>query len=151
MKVEDARDYIVVQPAVSSPLMGQVLGLLGFSFLFTAGGVVLGLQIGPGALLVSVIASFACLVALMFARERSPLNLVLLYAFATCEGILLGPLLEAYVSEGMGSVVVTAGVTTGVVGLLAGLYAATTSRDLSGRCSESLRCLAACSRSVRIE
>jgi modulator of FtsH protease len=112
--------------------MGQVLGLLGFSFLFTAGGAMLGIQIGPGALLVSAIASFACLIALMFAREHSPLNLVLLYAFATCEGILLGPLLETYVSEGMGNVVVSAAVTTGVVGLLAGLYASTTDRDLSG-------------------
>jgi modulator of FtsH protease len=112
--------------------MGQVLGLLGFSFLFTAGGAMLGIQIGPGALLVSAIASFACLIALMFAHEHSPLNLVLLYAFATCEGILLGPLLETYVSEGMGSVVVSAAVTTGVVGLLAGLYASTTDRDLSG-------------------
>jgi FtsH-binding integral membrane protein len=51
---------------------------------------------------------------------------MLLYTLATCEGILLGPLLEAYVSEGMGSVLVT----TAVVGLLAGLYAATTDSSL---------------------
>ena len=132
MRVERAPDYAVVQPVIRRSLMGQVLGLLGFSFLFTAGGAVLGIQIGPGALLVSAIASFACLIALMFARERSPLNLVLLYTLATCEGILLGPLVETYVSEGMGNVVVSAAVSTGVVGLLAGIYATTTDRDLSG-------------------
>jgi FtsH-binding integral membrane protein len=132
MNVQDAQTYPGVQVQTRPVLMGQVLGLLGFAFVFTAAGALLGLAIGPGGLLLSAIASFACLIALIFARERSPLNLILLYAFATCEGILLGPLLEVYVAQGLGSAVINAALTTGAVSLLAGVIGATTKRDLSG-------------------
>src|SRR5215475_4808247 len=90
-----------------SAILNKVLGLLGFAFLFTAGGAVIGRSLGPGALLISVIGSFATLIALQFLRERSPLNLALLYGFATFEGMLLGQILDAYIKGGMGGVVVS--------------------------------------------
>ena len=116
------------RPAV----LGKVLGLLSFAFLFTAGGAVVGRSLGPGAFLLAIIGSFGTLIALQFLRERSPLNLGLLYAFATFEGILLGVILDAYVAQGMGGVVLNAAGTTAAVTLAAGAYGYTTKRDLSG-------------------
>jgi modulator of FtsH protease len=115
-----------------SAMLGKVLALLGFSFVFTAGGALIGRGLGPGAFLLSVIGSFGTLIALQFLRERAPLNLLLLYAFATFEGMLLGLILDAYMARGMGAVVLNAGMTTAAVALAAGTYGYTTKRDLSG-------------------
>lgn len=116
------------RPAV----MGRVLGLLAFAFVFTAGGAVIGQRMGPGAFLLSIVGSLGTLFALFWAREKSPLNLGLLYAFATFEGLALGLILDSYISRGMGSVVLNAAATTAAVTLAAGTYGATTRRDLSG-------------------
>jgi modulator of FtsH protease len=113
-------------------VLGKVLGLLGFAFVFTAGGALVGRSLGPGAFLLAVIGSFGTLIALQFLRERSPINLGLLYAFATFEGMLLGLILEAYVARGLGGVVLNAATATGAVALGAGAYGYTTKRDLSG-------------------
>jgi len=116
------------QPAV----LGKVMGLLGFAFLFTAGGAVIGRTLGPGAFLLSIVGSFGTVIALQFLRDRSPLNLGLLYAFATFEGMALGLILESYVARGLGGVVLNAAATTAAVTLAAGAYGYTTKRDLSG-------------------
>src|SRR5438067_6365236 len=116
------------QPAV----LGKVMGLLGFACLFTAGGAVIGRALGPGAFLLSIVGSLGTLIALQFLRERSPLNLGLLYAFATFEGMALGLILDLYVASGMGTVVLNAAATTAAVTLAAGVYGYTTKRDLSG-------------------
>src|ERR1700716_2766125 len=116
------------RPAV----LGKVMGLLGFAFLFTAGGAVIGRSLGPGAFLLSIVGSIGTLIALQFLRERAPLNLALLYAFATFEGMALGLILEAYVASGLGGVVLDAAATTAAVTLAAGAYGYTTKRDLSG-------------------
>jgi modulator of FtsH protease len=116
------------RPAV----LGKVMGLVGFAFVFTAGGAVIGRTLGPGAFLLSIIGSFGTLIALQFLRERSPLNLALLYAFATFEGMALGLILEAYVAQGLGGAVFNAAATTAAVTLAAGAYGYTTKRDLSG-------------------
>lgn len=122
-------DYALAsRPAV----LGRVLGLLGFAFLFTAGGAVIGRSLGPGGFLLAVIGSFGTLIALQFLRERSPLNLGLLYAFATFEGMLLGLILDAYIARGLGQVVLDAAGTTAAVTLGAGAYGYTTKRDLTG-------------------
>ena len=118
--------------AQRSAVLGKVLGLLGFAFLFTAGGAVIGRSLGSGAFFLSIIGSFGTLIALQFLRERSPLNLALLYGFATFEGMLLGLILEAYVARGLGGVVMNAAMTTAAVALAAGTYGYTTKRDLSG-------------------
>src|SRR5687767_9095063 len=52
--------------AQTGTLTGQVLGLLGFSLLFTAGGAILAPRLGPGAFWASLIGSFGCLIALWF-------------------------------------------------------------------------------------
>src|SRR5215472_14069601 len=115
-----------------SAVLGKVLGLLGFAFVFTAGGALIGRSLGPGAFFLSIIGSFGTLIALQFLRERSPLNLALLYGFATFEGMFLGMILDAYIRGGMGGVVMNAALTTAAVGLAAGTYGYTTKRDLSG-------------------
>jgi len=116
------------RPAV----LGKVMGLLGFAFLFTAGGAVIGRTLGPGAFLLSIVGSFGTLIALQFLRERAPLNLALLYGFSTFEGMALGLILEAYVARGLGGAVFNAAATTAAVTLAAGAYGYTTKRDLSG-------------------
>jgi modulator of FtsH protease len=116
------------RPAV----LGKVLGLLGFAFMFTAGGALIGRGLGPGAFFLALIGSFGTLIALQFLRERSPINLGLLYAFATFEGMIIGLVLEAYVARGLGGAVMNAAAATGTVTLAAGAYGYTTKRDLSG-------------------
>src|SRR5438067_660454 len=113
-------------------VMGKVLGLLGVAFVCTAAGAVIGPRLGPGAFLISIVGSLGTLVALLFAREKAPFNLWLLYSFATFEGMLLGLILDSYLRVGLGAVVLNAGATTGAVTLAAGAYGATTKRDLSG-------------------
>jgi len=115
-----------------SAVLGKVLALLGFSFVFTAGGALLGRNLGPGAFFISLVGSFGTLIALQFLRERSPINLALLYGFATFEGMLIGLILETYIARGMGAVVLNAALTTAAVTLAAGTYGYTTKRDLSG-------------------
>lgn len=115
-----------------SAVLGKVLGLLAFAFLFTAGGAVIGRTLGPGGFLLSMVGGFGTLIALQFLRERSPLNLILLYAFATFEGMALGLILEAYIASGLGGVVFNAAATTAAVTLAAGTYGYTTKRNLSG-------------------
>jgi len=89
------------RPAV----LGTALGLLGFASLFTACGAIIAPFLGPNAILVSVVGSLGTLLALFAARDRSPLNLVLLYAFATFEGLVLGLIVESYLTRGMGTIV----------------------------------------------
>ncbi|MEA2638740.1 MAG: hypothetical protein QOF51_134, partial [Chloroflexota bacterium] len=92
----DASRPFEFQPAsatVRQSVMGRVLSLLGIAFLCTAGGALIGTQIGPAAFIISIVGSFGTLIALMFLRERTPLNLWLLYGFATFEGMALGLIL----------------------------------------------------------
>jgi modulator of FtsH protease len=117
--------------AAGSTVMARVLGLLGFSFAFTAVGALVGIQLGPGGYLVGLVAGVITLVALLVLKERTPLNLVLLYAFATAEGLLLGGILEQYVRAGLGGAIVDAAGTTAVVTLAASAYGVTTKRDLT--------------------
>jgi modulator of FtsH protease len=108
------------------------MGLLGFAFAFTAGGALIGSQLGPGAFLISIVGSLGTLIALQFLRERSPLNLGLLYGFATFEGMALGLILDRYIASGMGGVVLNAAATTAAITLAAGAYGYTTRRNLNG-------------------
>src|SRR2546425_11418974 len=80
------------RPAV----LGKVMGLLGFAFLFTAGGAVFGRWLGPGAVIVWLLCRVGTVVALQFLRNRVPLNLGLLYTFAPLEGLAPGPVPHAY-------------------------------------------------------
>src|SRR5579872_7496714 len=97
---QDLYSVPVTSIASRSNVLGKVLALLGFSFVFTAGGAVVGTALGPSALLVAIIGSLASLIILNVARNVSPLNLGLLYLFATFEGMFLGLVLEAYLAQG---------------------------------------------------
>jgi modulator of FtsH protease len=116
------------RPAV----LGKVLGLLGFASIFTAGGALIAPYLGQGAFLISIVGGLGTLVGLFVARERSPLNLALLYAFAMFEGLALGVILESYITNGLASVVLDAALTTAAITFAAGAYGYTTRRDLSG-------------------
>lgn len=113
-------------------VMGRVLGLLGAAFICTAIGAFIGPRLGPIAFLLSLVGSIGTLIALYLAREKSPINLWLLYTFATFEGMLLGLILEGYIARGLGTAVLNAAATTGAVTVAAGIYGTTTKRDLTG-------------------
>ncbi len=115
-----------------SQLLGKVMALLAFAFVFTCGGVVVGSVLGPGSYLLGLIGSLILVFALMALREKSPLNLILLYSFAACEGLLLGPILDSFLAQGMSGIVLNAAAGTAAITLLAGTYGYTTRRDLSG-------------------
>jgi len=117
--------------AQQATLTGQVFGLLGFSLLFTMGGAVLSQHL-PGAFWLSLVGSFGSLIALMFLKDKSPINLGLFYLFSIAEGLLLGLVVETYLARGQGSIVVNAAGTTAALVLGLGAYAWTTKRDLSG-------------------
>lgn len=111
--------------------LGKVMGLLAVASLFTAIGALIGLPLGRLGFFVGLIGGIVCLIVLGFVKERTPLNLVLLYTFATLEGVFLGQVLESYVQAGLSRVVLDAAVVTAGVSLVAGGYGYTTKRDLT--------------------
>ena len=120
-------------------IVGQVMGLLAFSLLFTAGGYVIGKVLFPGPLLfvggiIGIIGSLVTVLALSFARTKmsSGVALGLFYLFSVFEGMALGLILEHYLRNNMGMVVVNAAATTAGLVLVLSAYAWTTKRDLSG-------------------
>ena len=117
-----------------STIAGQVMGLLAFSLLFTAGGYLVGRVLGPAGMIVSIIGTLACVMALSFARAKmsSGLALGIFYLFSVFEGMALGLIIDSYLARGMGMVVVNASATTAALVLVLSAYAWTTKRDLSG-------------------
>ena len=115
-------------------IVGQVMGLLAFSMLFTAGGYMVGRALGPAGMIISIIGTLACVLALSFARAKmsSTVALGVFYLFSVFEGMALGLIIDSYIARGMGSVVVNAATTTAALVLALGGYAWTTKRDLSG-------------------
>ena len=111
--------------------LASVMGLLGVAAAFTALGAFIGLALGIVGFWVALIGGFVTLLVLRAARDVAPLNLVLLGLFAILEGVVLGQLLELYVSAGMGFIVVQAAGATAVAAVAAGACGYMTSRDLS--------------------
>ncbi|HZR98156.1 MAG TPA: Bax inhibitor-1/YccA family protein [Chloroflexota bacterium] len=126
------REYAGVNERAQATLAGQVFGLLGFSLLFTMGGALLAPRLGPGAFIMSLVGSFGALIALMFLKDKSPINLGLFYLFSVAEGLLLGLVVESYFAAGRGMIVANAAATTAALVLALSAYAWTTKRDLSG-------------------
>ncbi len=123
-----------IDQARRGTVQGQVMGLLAFAMVFTAGGAILGRTLGPGAMILSIVGSLGTVLALAFARSKmsSGVALGLFYAFSVFEGMALGLIIDSYVARGMGSVVINAAATTAALTLALGSYAWTTKRDLSG-------------------
>lgn len=117
---------------LASGLLGKVFGLLAFAMAFAVVGGYVGAQLGSAWFLPIMIAYFGLFFAVQALREREGINLVMLYAFAFATGLLIGPVIESYVSAGSGGVVLQAAAITGVMTAGLSAFALTTKRDLSG-------------------
>src|SRR5260370_24015534 len=102
--------------------LARVMGLLGLAAVFTAIGALFGPALGQIGFWVALIGGLIIIIALRAARDVAPLNLILLILFATLEGIVLGQVLELYVSAGLSLIVVQAAAATAVAALTAGAY-----------------------------
>ena len=107
------------------------MGLLGLAAVFTAIGALFGPALGQIGFWVALIGGLIIIVALRAARDVAPLNLILLIVFATLEGIVLGQVLELYLSAGLSLIVFQAAAATAVAALTAGVVGYSTKRDLS--------------------
>ena len=117
----------------SSGLIGKVMGLLAFSFLFAAIGSFVGLttlHLTFGSYLVVAIGGLVVLIALNFLIQVSGLNLFLLYLFTFLEGLSLSPLLSVYI-QNYPNILGQAFFMTAITSLALALYAWTTKRDFS--------------------
>ena len=63
-------------------IVGQVMGLLAFSLLFTAGGYLVGRALGPLGMILGIVGSIASVLALSFARTKMSSGLP--WACSTC-------------------------------------------------------------------
>jgi modulator of FtsH protease len=122
-----------VQGVQSGGLIGKVMSLLAFSFIFAALGGFVGasISLGAGGYLIVVIAGFITLFALGALIQKPGINLFLLYLFTFLEGLGLGPLIRAYVALDLTNLLAEAFLMTAIVSLGLGLYAWTTKRDFS--------------------
>jgi modulator of FtsH protease len=111
--------------------LARVMGLLGLAAVFTAIGALFGPALGQIGFWVALIGGLIIIIALRAARDVAPLNLILLIVFATLEGIVLGQVLELYVSAGLSLIVFQAAAATAVAALTAGVVGYSTKRDLS--------------------
>jgi modulator of FtsH protease len=118
--------------ALPATTLGKVMTLLAVAAAFTAAGAAVGPTLGRGGILVGAMGGLVCVVVLGFVKEKRPLNLILLCAFATFEGLFLGVIVDAYLRAGLGVIVLNAAAVTAGVTLIAGAYGYTTKRDLSG-------------------
>jgi FtsH-binding integral membrane protein len=117
---------------VPATTLGKVMTLLGVAAAFTAAGAAVGPAFGRWGTLLGVLGGLVCVIVLGFVKERRPLNLILLCAFATFEGIFLGGVVDAYIRGGLGLIVLDAAAITAGVTVVAGAYGYTTKRDLTG-------------------
>jgi modulator of FtsH protease len=111
--------------------LARVMGLLGLAAVFTAIGALVGPALGQIGFWVALIGGLIIIIALRAARDVAPLNLILLIVFAALEGIVLGQVLELYVSAGLSLIVFQAAAATAVAALAAGVVGYSTKRDLS--------------------
>ena len=116
----------------TSSLIGKVMGLLAFSFLFACAGTFIGFFVVQSLAVYWIIAlaGLAVLFILNFTIQVQGLNLFLLYLFTFLEGMSLSPLIGYYLASGsniLGEAFLITAITT--FGLAA--YAWTTKRDFT--------------------
>lgn len=118
----------------ASGLIGKVMGLLSFSFLFAAIGSFVGLTTihltTSGAYLIVALGGLVVLIALQFLIQVSGLNLILLYLFTFLEGLSLSPLLGFY-AQNYPNILGEAFLITAVTAFGLAMYAWTTKRDFT--------------------
>ncbi|HZO76156.1 MAG TPA: Bax inhibitor-1/YccA family protein [Ktedonobacteraceae bacterium] len=119
--------------AQASGLIGKVMGLLAFSFLFAAIGSFVGLttiQLTFGSYWIVAIAGLVVLIALNLLIQVSGLNLILLYLFTFLEGLALSPLLSFY-TQSYPNILGEAFLMTAITAFGLAMYAWTTKRDFT--------------------
>ena len=113
----------------------QTYQLLAASLLAATAGAYIGTNsaslLSGGAYWIAVIAEFACLFGLMFARKNAKLALILLFAFTFISGLTLGPTFARYIGAGMGNVITQAFLMTTVAFGGLSVFAMNTKRDFS--------------------
>jgi len=120
-----------VDQAREESTLAKVMGLLGLAAIFTAIGAFVSPVVGQIGFWVALIGGLVIIFALRAARYVAPLNLILRVLFATLEGVVLGKVLELYISKGLSLIVFQAAAATAVAALAAGFVGYTTHRDLS--------------------
>ena len=85
-----------------SGLIGKVMGLLAFSFLFACIGTFVGFFTihSIATFWLVALGGLAVLIALNFLIQRPGINLLLLYLFTFLEGMSLAPLVSYYLTAG---------------------------------------------------
>lgn len=120
--------------ATTSGLQTKVWGILAFAMAFTAVGGFVSSSMGLGQRLAlpATIVMFIMSFVITFARNISPLNIILTYAFAFAGGVALDGIISVYVDRGLGGIVFQAAATTVVITLGMAAYGITTRRNLAG-------------------
>jgi modulator of FtsH protease len=116
--------------AVSSAgLLGQVLGITGIGFIFTALAAYMFREVSPGVGLFAMIAGFVLLFVMSAVRRNQGIALLLFYVFTFLWGIGLAPTLTRYINTIGPDVVFDAAATTALGMLCLGMIAFTFSFD----------------------
>ncbi len=122
--------------AEASGLIGKVMSLLAFSFIFAAIGAFLGLtviQLTFGSYIFVALAGLVVLIALQFLIQKPGINLFLLYLFTFLEGLSLSPILKSFMSNPADQFILAeAFLITAITSFALALYAWGTKRDFSG-------------------
>ena len=115
--------------AVRTALVSKVFGLLSFSFAFTVVGGIVGMA-APGLSLFAALGAMGMVFALGYAREKTGLNLALLYGMTFLMGMGVGPIIGMYAAVAPGVLGNALVITGGLVGGLS-LYSWRSERDLT--------------------
>lgn len=145
-------------PAIRLGFIRKVYGILAAQLALTTVVCAMMMYVAPlrnlaiassgGLVLLSTVATFASLLALMFKKDSYPTNLHLLAVFTFAESLLVGSVCAAYAKAGNGDLVVEAlAITMAIFGGMT-LYAFVSKRDFSfmgGALFACLLALVACS------
>jgi FtsH-binding integral membrane protein len=121
-------------------LLSKVLILLSLSLVVAGIGMGVGMEqllvSGNGtfllpAILFEIISLIALMITARFFKQAAALNLILLGVFTFCSGLTISAVLAYYVAVGAEKAIAEALVLTGVLAVGLGMYAWTTSRNLS--------------------
>lgn len=113
-------------------LISKVMGLMAFAFAFALVGMFVGsfVVVGIGTYLIVAIGGLVVLIALHFAIQRTPINLILLYLFTFLEGMAISPIIGYYLATSP-TILGEAFFITAITTLALSVYAWTTHRDFS--------------------
>ena len=102
-------------PAVPThSLLAQVLGITALGLCVTALAAWLFQGLAPGVGLMAMIVGLILLFSIYAVRQNEALSLLLFYAFTSCEGVGIAPVVGQYVRAFGPDVVVNAALTTGL-------------------------------------